>query len=105
MNALLCRKCGAPRGKHQVFSYHCPDADAGFSAVDRFELTVSRLTCDEHTTADLCTRPLAVVEQEVARRVLKNVENVLECLDLSRRTYTQAQLIDALALIRRGYGI
>lgn len=52
----------------------------------------------------LTNKSLATVEKEVARSVLKNVEHVLECFELGKK-YTQEELIDALALVRRGYDL
>jgi hypothetical protein len=99
-----CRKCGARKGAHSVFSYNCPSA-TGFDPKQKFELLVNKLSMDADGARGLQGRGLDIVEQEIARRVLKNVEAALGTFDLSAPALNRESLIDALALVKKGYGI
>jgi len=103
MHSLLCALCRTPRGQHQTFSYHCPTA-AGFHPSHRFTLHIERLACDDHTALQLAGMPLHVIEQEIARRVVKQFEHVFECYDLGR-IYTQEEILSGIELIRKGYDL
>lgn len=104
MHSLLCSKCGYPRGKHSVFSYDCP-TDSGFDPNSRFELQVSRLSMERDDVLNLQNKSFEVIEQEVARRVLKNVEAALGTFDMHRQTLSKCDVIDVLALLKKGYGL
>lgn len=104
MRALFCELCGNSRGKHQAFSYHCPTGANSYHPRERFTLRVQRLACDEDTAALLANETLTVVEQEIARRVIKQFEQVFECYELGRN-YTQEEIIEGIDLIRKGYGL
>jgi hypothetical protein len=56
-------------------------------------------------SADLKGLTLDVVEREVARRVLKNVETALGTFDLNTQTLDRRAVIDALTMIKKGYGL
>lgn len=104
MRALLCTLCGQPRGKHQAFSYNCPTVDGDYHTRERFVLRIQRLACDGDAAAMLANKPLAAIEQEIARRVVKQFEQIFECYDLGR-DYTQEEILLGIELIRRGYGL
>jgi hypothetical protein len=53
----------------------------------------------------LRNKPFEVIEQEIARRVLKNVEATLGTFDIHEQTIDKRDIIDALALLRKGYGL
>lgn len=92
-----------PRGKHQATSYHCP-VDSRFSPTNRFSLAVDRM--DPIDLKALTTGNLSMLEGEVARRVLKQVESVLAVYDLqSKATYNRQELIQSLELVKRGYNL
>jgi hypothetical protein len=100
---MLCSKCGHARGKHQATSYHCPD-NGRFSTTNRFSLAVDRM--DPTDLKALTAGNLEVLEGEVARRVLKQVESVLAVYDLqSKATYNRQELIQSLDLVKRGYNL
>jgi hypothetical protein len=104
MQALMCKKCGAVKGRHQVFSYHCP-TESGFSRVERFELEVCKLSMSVDDVRKLQGRDLEFVEQEIARRVLKNVEAALGTFELKGTTLDRREVIDALTMVKKGYGL
>jgi hypothetical protein len=104
VSKLLCQHCGRPRGQHQAFSYNCPIDGAGFDGKQYFALRIERLTCDDHMAKALLGKPLPIVEQEIARRVVKQFEHVFECYDLGR-TYTQEEILSGIELIRKGYDL
>jgi uncharacterized hydantoinase/oxoprolinase family protein len=104
MRALFCELCGKSRGKHQAFSYNCPTGENSYHSRDRFTLRVQRLSCDDDTAALLASETLTVVEQEIVRRVIKQIEQIFECYQLGR-TYTQEEIIEGIDLIRKGYGL
>ena len=56
-------------------------------------------------SADLEGQALDVIEREVARRVLKNVETALGTFDLHTQTLDRRAVIDALTMIKKGYGL
>jgi len=99
-----CKKCGFPKGKHSVFSYNCP-TPTGFDPVQKFEIQIQKLSMDADCARRLQDQNLITIEQEVARRVLKNVEAALGTFDLSAPDLDRRGLIDALAAVKRGYGI
>jgi hypothetical protein len=104
MSILICKKCGLARGQHTAFKEYCPTPDGRFSTVQRFELKVDNLSMDAEAATLLAGKPLTVIEQEVARRVLKNVEASLACYDL-RKELSREDVINALAQVRKGYDL
>lgn len=104
MSNLICKKCGLGRGQHMAFKQYCPMPSGGFSQTERFEMKVTSLSMDSEVAARLRGRSLDVIEKEVARRVLKNLETSLSCYDLSR-PLSREDLIDALAQVKLGYGL
>lgn len=104
LNKLICTHCGQERGKHSVFSYHCPIADAGFDEKQRFKLKVVRLSDDCHAVKRLVGRQLSEVEREIARNLIKQFEFQLGLFDFSREL-NKADILDGINLIRAGYDI
>ena len=103
LNKLVCAHCGQARGKHSAASYNCPEG-ASFHRTQRFKLAVSRLADDCHAVSRLSNRPLRDVEREVARNLIKQLENQLGFLDFSREIH-QAEVLDGINLIRAGYDL
>lgn len=104
---MICSKCKQPRGKHTVSSYHCPTENGKFHPTHKFSLYVERLNATDFKK--LLTgrgRSYESMEQEIARRVLKQVESTLAVYDLqSKPHYNRQELIESLDLIKRGYEI
>jgi hypothetical protein len=100
---LICSKCLQSRGRHMSTGYKCP-TDTGFHPTQKFTLLIERLTPDELKVFTKRGRSSEQLEQEVARRVLKQVENTLSLYDLSGGgRLDRVQVIDALTLIKQGY--
>lgn len=103
LNKLVCAHCGQERGKHMASSYHCPDGE-GFHKTRRFKLSVSLLSKDCHSVARLKDRSLDVIEREVARNLIKQLEQQLGLLDLHQEV-RRTDVLEGINLIREGYGI
>jgi hypothetical protein len=103
LNKMICAHCGQARGKHMASSYHCP-VENGFHKTHRFKLYVSRLSNDCHAVAQLKNRSIESIEREVARNLLKQLEQQLGLLDFSREV-RQTEVLDGINLIRAGYDL
>jgi hypothetical protein len=103
LNKLICAHCGQERGKHSVASYHCPEGN-GFSRTVRFKLAVRKLSDDCHSVKRLQDRAVQEIEREVARNLIKQLEQQLGLLDL-RTELHQADVLDGINLIREGYDL
>jgi hypothetical protein len=103
LNKLICSHCGQTRGSHMASSYHCP-VDTGFHKTRRFKLSVNRLSDDAHAVIRLRERPMIEIEREVARNLIKQLEQQLGFYDLSGEIH-QAEVLDGIGLIRAGYDI
>lgn len=104
MQVIFCSKCGQARGRHQAYGYYCPDGN-GFHPTQKFQLQVNRLCADKDTQKAWTKLGVANLEQEVARRVLKQVEGALSVFDLSSSSVGKRDLLDALEMIKRGYDL
>jgi hypothetical protein len=94
--ALVCKHCGQLRGRHQASSLNCPIG--GGLSFDRSKKFVLNIDHVENMETDL--------EREVAHRVLKNVEAVFDCFQLGhQRMYSQAEIVDVLTMLKKGYGL
>jgi hypothetical protein len=103
LNKLICAHCGQARGKHSVSSYNCPE-NGGFHRVRRFKLAVSKLSDDCHSVKRLQARAIEEIEREVARNLIKQLEQQLGLLDLATQLQ-QADVLDGINLIREGYDL
>jgi hypothetical protein len=103
LNKLICTHCGQPRGKHSAHSYNCPE-NGGFHRTQRFKLAVSKISDDCHAVARLRDREIYEIEREIARNLIKQLENQLGLLDFSREI-RQAEVLDGINLIRTGYDL
>lgn len=103
LNNLLCAHCGQTRGKHSASSYHCPET-VGFSRTRRFKLAVRKLSDDCHSVKRLRERAIHEIEREVARNLIKQLEQQLGLFDFSRDIH-QAEVLDGINLIREGYDL
>lgn len=103
LNKLSCAHCGQERGKHSAHSYNCP-VDGGFHRSQRFKLSLRRLSDDCHSVASLRGRPIAEIEREVARNLIKQLEQQLGLFDFSQEIH-QAEVLDGINLIRAGYDL
>lgn len=103
LNKLICAHCGQARGKHTVASYHCPE-EGGFSRVRRFKLAVRKLSDDCHSVKRLQERAIHEIEREVARNLIKQLEQQLGLFDFNRQIH-QAEVLDGINLIREGYDL
>ena len=103
LNNLLCAHCGQTRGKHSVSSYNCPEGN-GFSRTVRFKLAVRKLSDDCHSVRRLRESAIQDIEREIARNLIKQLEQQLGLLDL-RAELRQADVLDGINLIREGYDL
>jgi hypothetical protein len=103
LNKLICAHCGQVRGKHSASSYNCPD-EVGFHRTRRFKLAVSKLSDDCHSVKRLQSRAVVDIEREVARNLIKQLEQQLGLLDLATQL-KQADVLDGINLIREGYDL
>ena len=103
LNTLICAHCGQPRGKHSAHSYNCPK-EGGFHRVQRFKLAVHKLFDDCHSVKRLQDRAVHEIEREVARNLIKQLEQQLGLYDFSREIH-QAEVLDGINLIREGYDL
>jgi hypothetical protein len=103
LNKLICAHCGQERGKHSAHSYDCPEP-GGFSRTKRFKLAVNKLSDDCHSVKRLQNRPVYEIEREIARNLIKQIEQQLGFLDFTREIH-QAEVLDGIKLIRQGYDL
>lgn len=103
LNKLICAHCGQERGKHSAHSYNCM-ADGNVNRTQRFKLAVRKLSDDCHSVKRLRESAIHEIEREVARNLIKQLEQQLGLLDL-RAELHQADVLDGINLIREGYGI